>query len=363
MRPTVLLTGFPGFLGSRLLPRILERSDDTTALCLIQSKFADLSRVKRDEIVAAHPRLAGRIELIEGDITRRGLDADLGDERMRRIREIYHLAAIYDLSVPRPVARKVNVDGTRNVLDFAENCPKLERFQYVSTCYVSGRHVGVFTEHDLDKGQRFQNYYEETKFLAEVDVHERMEGGLPATVYRPAIVVGDSETGETQKYDGPYVIIRFLLRQPKVAVLPKIGDPSRYRTNVVPSDFVVDALAYLSGLDASRGKVYQLADPDPRTVDEMIDLLADVTGRKVLRLPTPAPLAKGAIAYLPFVERILQIPPEAVDYFTHPTHYTSENTQADLRGSGISCPPFPSYARNLVRFVRENPDVNPKGLA
>lgn len=359
----VFLTGFPGFLGARLLPRILERDPDTRALCLIQPKFAGLSRAKRDEIVAAHPRLSGRIELVEGDIARQGLGVGLGADRMRQVREVYHLAAIYDLAVSQDAARKVNVEGTRNVLDFAEDCPSLDRFQYVSTCYVSGRYAGVFGEEDLDKGQSFQNHYEETKFLAEVDVQDRMAGGMPASVYRPAIVVGDSRTGETQKYDGPYVIIRFLLRQPRVAVLPKIGDPSKYRVNVVPSDFVLDALAHLSGLEGSRDRVYQLADPNPLTVDEMIDLVAEVTDRKVIRLPTPAKLAKGAIAYLPFVERWLQIPAESVDYFTHPTHYTSTHTQEDLAGSGIACPPFATYVRNLVRFVRENPDVSRKGLA
>src|SRR5204862_3895812 len=117
----------------------------------------------------------------------------------------HHLAAIYDLSVPRELGMRVNVDGTRHVLDFAERCRALRRFQYISTCYVSGHHDGVFRETDLDVGQRLNNFYEETKFLAEVEVRKR--SGLPATVSRPSVVVGDSVTGATQKFDGPYFVM------------------------------------------------------------------------------------------------------------------------------------------------------------
>lgn len=357
--PTIFFTGFPGFLGSQLLPRVLSRSSDTRAVCLIQKKFSDLAHRRVGELHAAHPKLAGRIELIAGDITRADLDLDArttvrlhGDTA-----EIYHLAAVYDLSVRPDVAQRVNVDGSRHMLDFAAACPGLERFQYVSTCYVSGRHPGVFTESDLEVGQTFNNFYESTKHAAEVEVQQRMEAGLPTTIYRPAITVGDSATGATQKFDGPYYFIRWVVRQPHLALMPVVGNPEKTRVNVVPSDFVVDSIAHLSALPASRGKVYQLADPDPMTVDEILSAVARASGRKLLRLKLPLAVAKGAIEYVPFVERILQIPASAVDYFVHPTHYTSENTQADLAGSGISCPPLATYLPRLVEFVEAHPDV------
>lgn len=359
----VFFTGFPGFLGSNLLPRILARSETSSAVCLVQAKFADLARRRVDELVAGQPALGGRIRLVNGDITRPGLDLEDAASFRDEITEIYHLAAVYDLEVPHEIGMKVNVEGTRNLLALAADCPALERFQYVSTCYVSGRHSGAFTESDLDKGQKFNNYYELTKFLAEEEVQKQMAEGLPATIYRPAVVVGDSRSGETQKYDGPYVVIRWLLRQPKVAVMPVVGDTTKHELNVVPSDFVIDAMAYLSGLEASAGKVYQLADPDPPTNDRMLREIARATDRRVVRLKLPMGVAKGAIEYVPFVERIMQIPATSVDYFTHPTHYTSENTQRDLEGSGISCPPFSAYVDNLVRFVREHPDISPKGMA
>ena len=126
----------------------------------------------------------------------------------------HHLAAVYDLSTPREFAWKVNVEGTRNVLEMAGTCKDFQRLQYVSTCYVSGRHTGIFRETDLQVGQVFNNYYEETKYHAEIAVQEAIKNGLPATVYRPSIVVGDSHTGETQKYDGPYYAMQLIARHP-----------------------------------------------------------------------------------------------------------------------------------------------------
>lgn len=358
----VLFTGFPGFLGSELVPRVLARQDGDRAICLVQGKFADLARRRVRELTDRDSSLTGRIDLVEGDITVPGLGLELGPKVVGDVREIYHLAAVYDLMVKREVGVKVNVDGTRNTLDFAETCPQLERFQYISTCYVSGRHAGIFRETDLDVGQEFNNYYEETKFLAEVDVQARMRDGLPATVYRPSVVVGDSATGATQKYDGPYFVIRWLLRQPPLAVLPVVGDPTAVRVNLVPRDFIIDALAHLSGIKESAGEVYQLADPNPLTVDQLIDLVGEATGRKVLRVPAMRSFAKLSLDYVPGLQSLMQIPSAAIDYFAHPTHYTTDHVARDLAGSGISVPPLADYMANLVSFVRKNPEIGSEAM-
>lgn len=349
----IWFTGFPGFLGSELVPRLLRRRPDAVARCLVQPKFAALAR----ERAAAFPDLAGRIRIVEGDITA-PIDDDSSD-----VTEIYHLAAVYDLSVKRDLAMRVNVTGTANVLDFAERCPRLERFHYVSTCYVSGRYPGLFRESDLELGQRFNNYYEETKYLAEVDVQRRMREGLPATIYRPAVVVGDSTSGETQKFDGPYFVMQWLLRQPRYAILPVVGNPAKYVFNVVPRDFITSAIQYLSAREESRGKVYQLADPDPMTVDETIEAVAAATDRKVLRVPMPLSVAKAALDYVPGVYRLMRIPSESVDYFSHPTRYDTKNAQTDLRASGLGLPRFRDYLPRLVAFVRAHPEVSSKAMA
>lgn len=338
----LLFTGFPGFLGSELLPRVLARNAEAKAICLVQSKFAPLAR---ERAKAFGPR----VEVVEGDITQRiqiATDVD----------EIYHFAAIYDLAVKRDLGMRVNVDGTRNMLDFGERCRGLRRFHYVSTCYVSGRYPGVFRETDLDVGQTFNNFYEETKFLAEAEVRTRT--GLPVTIYRPAVVVGNSKTGATQKFDGPYFVMQWLVRQPRVAVLPVIGQPKKYTFNVVPSDYLIDAMDRLSA--RGEDKCYQIADPDPMTVDQTIDVIARAAGRRIIRVPLPKSLAKFSIEHVPGVYRLMRIPSQAIDYFVHPTTYDTQNVTADL---GAAPPHLDSYAANLVAFFRAHPEITSSAMA
>ncbi|HEX7420263.1 MAG TPA: SDR family oxidoreductase [Thermoanaerobaculia bacterium] len=345
--PTIFFTGYPGFLGAELLPRLLARSPELRARCLVQPKFAELAR-----------RRAGgdaRIEIVEGDITD-PLNVSTDD-----VVEIFHLAAIYDLMVSREAGMRVNVGGTQNVLDFAARCRSLRRFHYVSTCYVSGRYPGTFTENDLEKGQTFNNFYEETKYLAEVLVQQRMRGGLPATIYRPSVVVGDSRTGATQKFDGPYFLMRWLLRQPRIAVLPVLLHPERYRFNVVPRDFIIAAMERLSAMPLSKGKVYQLADPDPMTVGETIDAIARATKRKVIRVPMMRMVAKAMIDYVPGVYRLMRIPSAAVDYFAHPTLYDTTNARTDL--GSLPIPSFRDYLPRLVEFASAHPEIGSAAMA
>src|SRR5437016_6228989 len=313
---TVFFTGYPGFLGSELLPRILARRNGATALCIVQPKFAALARER------AAP-LGDRVRIVEGDITS-PLRLEVDD-----VTEVFHLAAVYDLSVDRDLGMRVNVDGTRNVLEFAGSQRYLERVHYISTCYVSGRHPGTFHEADLTLGQTFNNHYEETKYLAEVEVRRRMRGGLPATIYRPSVVVGDSATGGTK----------------------------RYRFNVVPRDFIIRAIDYLSSQPNSLDKVYQLADPDPMTIDETIKTIAAATQHTVIRVPLTRSIAKAALKYVPGVYRLMRIPAAAVDYFNHPTAYDTTNTRADLAGSGIDVPRLRDYIANLVAFARAHPEI------
>ena len=340
--PKIFFTGYPGFLGTELLPRVLQRSPDAVAICLVQPKFAALARQRA--------RLLGdRVQLVEGDIAK---SIEVGGED---IEEIYHLAAIYDLSVSRELGTRINVDGTRHVLDFAERCHSLRHVHYVSTCYVSGHYDGIFREDDLDVGQRFNNHYEETKFLAEIEVRKR---ALPTTIYRPSVVVGDSRSGETQKFDGPYFVMQWILRQPRLALLPVVGRPERYRFNVVPRDFMIEAIDCLSTL--GRSTCYQLADPSPLTVDETIDVIARATGRRIIRVPLPKAAAKFAIDHIPGMEKVMRIPSAAIDYFAHPTLYDTTNAQRDL---GITVPRFADYADALVRFFQAHPEISSKAMA
>jgi thioester reductase-like protein len=355
---TALFTGFPGFLGSSLLPRVLRRDDDLEAVCLVQGRFRALAESRVEDLVAGDGSLAGRIRLVEGDITLPDLGlGDLRDELAATTTEVHHLAAVYDLGVERELAMQVNVAGTRHVVAFCQDCPDLRRLHYVSTCYVSGRWPGIFRESDLVKGQRFNNFYEETKYLAEVVVAEARDAGLPTTVYRPSVVGGDSTTGATQKYDGPYFIVRWLLKQPRVAFMPVIGDPDGYRFNVVPRDFVIDAIDALSARDDTVGGTYALADPEPYTIRELVELFGRVADKRVVTVPLSLRLARGALRRIPGLQQLMGMPPASANYLTHPTHYTTDEADRLLAEEGVARPDRETWFRAMAAFVRAHPDV------
>lgn len=354
----LLMTGFPGFLGSALLPRLLRRREGVRAVCLVQSHYQREAQDRLAAIEDEHPELCGRVELVHGDITEPGLGLSIEmAASLDDVTEVWHLAAVYDLHVPEAVARRVNVGGTAAVLDFCLSRSTPCRLHYVSTCYVSGSYDGEFGEDDLDEGQQFRNHYETTKFEAEMLVRRAMAAGLPATVYRPGIVVGDSHTGETQKFDGPYFFATFLRRQLPIAMVPDLADPDEVRVCVVPRDFVVRAMDELSVLEESVGRTYALTDPDPPTARQVVEAFARELGKRVVWVPLPFGLTRTAVGLVPGLSRLLGLPAEAIDYFASPTRYPTANTTAALAGTGVECPPFDTYAQRLMDFMTEHPDV------
>ena len=362
----LFFTGFPGFLGSELIRELLSKHADQRVICLIQSKFIDLAKNQRNQLP---PEIADRIELIVGDLTLPDLELpqDFLAERTKEIRQIFHLAAVYDLNVSKDLAMKVNVEGTKNTLAFARRCPSLERFHYVSTCYVSGRQQGLFKESDLIHQNPFNNHYESTKYLAEVEVQYAMKNGMPVTIYRPGVVVGNSSTGETQKFDGPYFVLQWLLRNPKTfAILPTIYtsdcDSDQSHLDLVPSDFVIRGIAHLSQMPETRGEVFQLADPQPLKIVDILAEFEKVLGKKIYSVSLPLWLARFALKYIPGVERWMGVPHSSLNYFAHPTSYDTSNTMRFLKGTNVEIPRFNRYLPALVHFMKRNRNVRSKAL-
>jgi thioester reductase-like protein len=360
---SLLMTGFPGFLGSAVLPKLLARREGVSAVCLVQPHYLAMATERIAEIEAAHPHTTGRITLVEGDITAPGLGIDYVDRaRLEAVTEVWHLAAVYDLSVPEEVARRVNIEGTAHVIEFCLSRPTFTRLQYVSTCYVSGDYDGEFPEDDLDLGQGFLNHYESTKFEAEILVRRAMKAGLPATIYRPGIVVGDSRTGETQKYDGPYMVATYLQRLPALSIVPKVSDFHSVRVGLVPRDYVIAAMDVLSVMEKSMGKTYALTDPNPPTAEEVLRLMADYFGRRAIEIPLPLRATKAVIGHVPGLESATGMTAELLDYFASPTTYSTTNAVTDLEGPGVECPRFASYIDHLLDFMVAHPEFDSSAM-
>jgi thioester reductase-like protein len=351
--PAILFTGFPGFIGMRLVPRILELQPEARLECLVQEKFLAVASSAVEAIEARHPHARDRIGLVVGDITAEGLGIESRQARelRRRLRQAWHLAAVYDLAVRRDVGRRINVEGTKNVLGFLGEAPHFERLQYVSTAYVSGTARGTFRETDLDVGQGFKNHYEETKFQAEVEV---VRSKLPRTIYRPGVVVGDSKTGETGKFDGPYHVLRLMDRLPSPGVFFRVG-LGFGTVNIVPVDFVVEAMAALSACSASAGMTYHLCDPQPHSPRELAEMFAEASGRRFVYVPVPMSLARTFFSPRP-VQRFFGMPVQALDYFDDPVRHDTTQATKDLGELGIECPRLADYIPRLVAFYRAHRD-------
>ncbi|HSK71431.1 MAG TPA: SDR family oxidoreductase [Pyrinomonadaceae bacterium] len=349
---TIFLTGFPGFIAERLVKELAER--DTQFFLLVQTKFLEKAMRDLERIAEETDTPLENFALVEGDITLENLGMSGEDLEIARgeTTDVFHLAAVYDLAVEKDLAYRVNVEGTKNVNELIKTLPNLHRYNYVSTCYVAGRREGVILETDLEHKLGFRNFYEETKYLAEIEV-ENLKSEIPTTIFRPSVVVGDSKTGETSKYDGIYYLILYLRKFPALLRLVNVGNRN-VKLNLVPVDFVVEAMAALSEDENAVGKTIALADPNPLTTEELFETIVEtMTGKKSVYMPPPKLVEKTLS--LPISPPISGLPLSGVPYFFISQTYDTSVADELLAPHGIACPNFRSYVKNLLEFVEQNP--------
>ena len=351
-KETIFLTGFPGFIAARLVKRLANA--DTQFFLLVQKPFLEKAMREIEEISAVTYTPLENFALVEGDITLENLG--ISGEDLETVREettsVFHLAAVYDLAVEKAPAFSVNVEGTKNVNEFVKSLPNLKRYNYISTCYVAGRREGVIFENELEHEAGFRNFYEETKYLAETEV-EKLKGALPVTIFRPSVVVGDSHTGETVKYDGIYYLIHYLRKAPSLLRFVNVGN-AQVRLNLVPVDFVVEGIATLAKDENAIGKTIALADPEPLTTEQLFDVIAEALSEKKSALHPPPGLVEKSLM-LPVVPSISGLPHSAVPYFFISQTYDTGQANDLLAAHNVACPPFPSYVKNLIEFVEKHP--------
>ncbi|HEX8250926.1 MAG TPA: SDR family oxidoreductase [Pyrinomonadaceae bacterium] len=349
---TIFLTGFPGFIAGRLVERLAK--PETQFFLLVQAPLVKKAMHDIEIIALANNVPLENFALIEGDITRKNLGiSDEDSETIRReTTDVYHLAAIYDLAVPRDIALLINVRGTKNVNEFVKSLPNLRRYNYISTCYVAGKRKGEILETELEHDAGFRNFYEETKYLAEIEV-EKLKSELPVTIFRPSVVVGDSRTGETAKYDGIYYLIQYLRKFPAILRFINVGNSS-VRLNLVPVDFVVEGIAALAKDENATGKTIALADPNALTTEQLFDAISEaLTGKKSLIKPPPKLVENSLL--LTISPALTGLPHSGVPYFFLSQTYNTKVADELLSAHDISCPNFSSYVKNLLKFVEKNP--------
>jgi nucleoside-diphosphate-sugar epimerase len=351
---TIFITGFPGFIATRLLKRLA--TERVRFILLVQPALRERAHEEVEQIVTETGASRANFQIVEGDIT----SADLGmagaelELARRETTTLFHLAAIYDLAVERDLALRVNVGGTRNVNNFAKTIEKPRRYHYISTCYVAGKRKGLILEAELRHNAGFRNHYEETKYAAELEV-EALKSDLPVTIHRPAVVCGDSRTGETAKYDGIYYLIHYLRKWPAALTRLNIGN-SEVRLNLVPIDFVIEAMVALAKDERAIGATVQIADPSPLTTEELFDEISKTLGGRRSSVTIPARIVQPSLM-LPFSPALTGLPHCAVPYFFLEQTHDSTRARELLEPHGINCPRFPDYVGALIRFVAEHPKL------
>ncbi len=348
-----VVTGGTGFIGSRVITRILETEPDALVWVLVRRE--SLARFER----LVH-RWGERAKPLVGDLTAVGLglsDQTVGE--LDSVDAVVHCAAIYDITAGEAEQRAANVEGTRAVIGLATTLDAT--LHHVSSIAVAGTFPGEYTENDFDVAQELPTPYHRTKFEAEQLV--RSTPGLRYRVYRPAVVVGDSHTGEMDKVDGPYYFFGVLAR---LAVLPKVTPivlPDSGRTNIVPVDYVADALVALLRLGGWDGQTFHLTAPESIGLRGIYRALARTAGLPPLRATLPravsAPFlaARGrAKVWRNMAVTQLGIPAEILDVVDLAPTFTTDNTRNALHGTGITVPDFASYAPALWRYWAQHLD-------
>jgi thioester reductase-like protein len=341
---TVLLTGATGFLGMELLVRLLERTDSELIVliraCDRNEAAARLSGVF-DRLYDTLPAAAAeRVQAIPADVSLDGLGLDPGDRRelLARTRSIVHCAASIAFDLPLAQARNTNARGAERMLDLAEELHshgRLRRMVHVSTAYVCGTHAGVFTEEDLDVGQRFRNTYERSKAEGERTLCSRA-AQLPLVVARPSIVVGDSRCGWTPSFNVIYWPLQAFARG-LIGELP--ADPDGV-LDIVPVDYVADAILALHEDPRASGTVNLVAGADAARNHRIAELACEHFAR-------PAPRFARDAALRSSTEGELYLP-----YFDVRAQFDNRRALELLAPRGITCPPVDRYFSTLMSHAQ-----------
>jgi thioester reductase-like protein len=359
------VTGATGFIGRHLVERLLEREGDIHVLVREGSQGRLARRVEQWGGAAAE-----RVKPVVGNLTEPNLG--LSDEQIAQLRgqidHFFHLAAIYDMTAPAEANERLNVDGTRHAVALA-NAISAGHLHHVSSVAAAGEFKGLFREDMFDEGQRLPSAYHRTKFDSEKLVREQAK--VPWRVYRPAIVVGHSQTGEMDKIDGPYYFFK-AIQKARFALpewFPLVGPELGY-TNIVPVDFVAAAMDHIAHQPSMNFQAFHLTNPKAMRVGESLNAFAEAAHAPKLAIRVDKRLTdalpKGTLSMLMKLPQLRDIrrtvladfgiPEEVVDHMALKPQFDTRDTERALAGSGIAVPELGTYADKLWDYWERNLD-------
>jgi len=359
------VTGATGFIGKRLVKKLLERKGSVVYFLIRKESEGKVAGLRQYWGASA-----ARLVPVFGDLVSKRLGVSTDSLKMLKgqIDHFYHLAAIYDLDADEASQLAVNIEGTRNTVELAKAIDA-GHFHHVSSIAAAGLYEGVFREDMFEEAENYEHPYFMTKHESEKIV--RKECKVPWSVYRPAMVVGDSTTGEMDKIDGPYYFFKLIqrMRQLLPPWMPSVGLEGG-RINIVPVDFVVDALNAISHQKDIDNKCYHLVDPVGYRVGDVLDIFSRAAHAPKMNLFInaallgfiPRSVTKGLMALAP-VRRVrnaimkdLGLPEDMLTFVNYPTRFDCRATLAALKGTGVACPNLKDYAWRLWDYWERHLD-------
>jgi len=359
------VTGATGFIGKRLVKKLLARKGSAVYFLMRES-----SRDKIPALMEYWGASKTRAIPVFGDLRqpKLGVHKDTIKQLAKGIDHFYHLAAIYDMLAGPEEQAEVNVQGTRNAVDLA-NALQAGILHHVSSIAAAGMFEGIFREDMFEEAENLDHPYFATKHESEKIVRKETKGAW--RVYRPGMVVGDSKTGEMDKIDGPYYFFKLIqrIRQLLPPWMPTIGIEGG-RINIVPVDYVVDAMDHISHQPKLDNRAFHLTDPEPMRVGEVLNTFCRAAHAPTMSIRInaalfgfiPKSIKKGVMALSPVrrvrdaVMKDLGLPGDLMAFVNYPTRFDNRDTAAALKGTGIACPPLEKYAAAVWDYWERNLD-------
>jgi len=346
---SVLITGFPGRQPAVHLVRELATQGELSVCCVV----TEAREARAIELLSSLPSsVRDRVSLWVGDP--RSMDLGLSGEEFamlaERVEVIHHCASITDPAGTSEEAAG-NLRAAAEILELAEASPRLKRLVCWSSATVSGSREGFVKETDLDDSMGFRNPVEESLYRMERMFLESADE-IPIVILRPALILGDSVTGELEDLNGLYLLIRFLLSAPEDYRIPT---PSRtgVRISAIPVDYAVKAGLRIAAHESSIGRTFHIVDPKPVTVQYALRLFAEATGRPAPREHDPLNLAT-ALMRAPGLQRFRSTTRAFLDQLKTDVIYDDRNARELLTGTGIICPDLESYVDTMVARARRD---------